>query len=178
MEVITISGYAGSGKDTAGLMIAESLKNQGKRVLITHYADLVKYICKNFFGWNGQKDENGRDLLQFVGTDVVRARDSDYWVNFIIDILSFFEWQWDWVIIPDLRFPNELERLREKGFHVTHLRITRPNLSSNLTDGQKMHISETALDGIEPDFYINNDGNISQLKVTLQRWIKENVNGK
>ncbi len=41
----------------------------GYKVLIAHYADLVKYVAKTFFEWNGEKDEYGRSLLQHIGTE-------------------------------------------------------------------------------------------------------------
>ena len=63
-RVITISGKARSGKDTTALLLKEALEKKGYRVLITHYADLLKFVCKEYFGWNGEKDEEGRTLIQ------------------------------------------------------------------------------------------------------------------
>ena len=57
MKIIVISGKAGAGKDTLGEIIRDKLEALDKTVLITHYADLVKYMCKQFFGWDGVKDE-------------------------------------------------------------------------------------------------------------------------
>ena len=72
MKVICISAKAQHGKDTVANFMKECLEAKEKRVLVTHYADLVKYGCKTFFNWDGQKDEKGRALLQYVGTDIVR----------------------------------------------------------------------------------------------------------
>lgn len=63
MKIICISGHAQHGKDTFAKMLEEELELRNQKVLVTHYADLVKYICKQFFGWDGQKDEAGRHLL-------------------------------------------------------------------------------------------------------------------
>lgn len=175
MEVITISGHAGSGKDTVGKMIAEHLEGHGKKVLITHYADLLKYVCEKFFNWDGKKNCDGRQLLQFIGTNVIREKNENFWVDFIVSMLKFFDTWWDWVIIPDLRFPNELGRLREAGFHVIHLDVVRINFDSSLSEEQMKHISETAMDGVIPDSYIRNDGGTPQLKQTVHKWIKENI---
>ena len=79
-----ISGHAQNGKDTVASMIGNDLKKHGYRVLITHYGDLVKYICKTFFNWNGKKDDYGRTILQYVGTDIIRHAEPDYWVEFIV----------------------------------------------------------------------------------------------
>ncbi len=108
MKVILISGKAQHGKDTTAGFLMDALKADGYSVLVAHYGDLVKYVCKTFFNWNGEKDEAGRTLLQKVGTDVVRAQCQDYWVSFITDIMEFFPGEWDYVLIPDCRFPNEV----------------------------------------------------------------------
>ena len=86
MEIVSISGHAGSGKDTVAGIIKERLEHDDRKVLITHYADLLKYICKTFFNWNGKKDERGREILQYVGTDIIRKQDENYWVDFLISI--------------------------------------------------------------------------------------------
>lgn len=156
MKVIAISGHAQNGKDTLAGMLKEEYELRRKRVLVTHYADLVKYVCRAFFDWDGQKDEKGRHLLQYVGTDVVRSQNPDYWVDFIIDMLKFFDGLWDYVIIPDTRFPNELSRLKEEGFDVLHLKVIRPNFISPLTPEQQKHPSETSLDNIQGDITVRN----------------------
>ena len=62
MKVILISGKARHGKDATAHFIKNALETDGYSVLVAHYGDLVKYICKTFFGWNGEKDDNGRTL--------------------------------------------------------------------------------------------------------------------
>lgn len=175
MKVILISGKAQHGKDTTAAMIKHHLVNDGYRVLITHYGDLVKYICKEFFDWDGEKDERGRHLLQTVGTDVVRKRYPDFWVDFISKTLSCFPNEWDYVIIPDCRFPNEINRIIDMGFDATHLRVVRDNFESPLTPEQLQHPSETALDDVRPDYYIPNAGTLKCLEQTIKEWIKENL---
>ena len=49
MKICCISAKARHGKDTAAELIKEHLEAQGQRVLITHFADLLKYICKQIF---------------------------------------------------------------------------------------------------------------------------------
>ncbi len=163
-RVFCISGKAGHGKDTFAKILKQKLSAKGYKVLITHYADLLKFILKNFFQWNGKKDEHGRMLLQQVGTETVRKVNPDYWVDFIADILSMFPDEWDYVLIPDARFPNEIDRLKGRGFDVTHIRVVRHGHESNLTDAQQAHVSETALDDVCPDAIIDNDGTLADLK--------------
>ena len=174
MKVILISGKAQNGKDTVADILQSSLANDSKRVLITHYADLLKFICKNYLGWDGKKDEKGRQMLQYVGTDVIRAEDPTFWVDFVAKILQYFHTNWDYVIIPDCRFPNEVTVMSEV-FETIHLRVTRNSYKSPLTEEQLSHMSETSLDNVEPDYHIPNDGTIEDLKNIIIKWIKEKL---
>lgn len=174
-KVVLISGHAQHGKDTVASIIRDALLAKGDRVLLAHYADLVKYVCKTFFQWNGQKDEHGRSLLQYVGTDRVRKADPDYWVKFIASMLKIFAEYWEWVIIPDTRFPNEIEVLKDNGFDVTHVRVVRSEYDNGLTAEQRNHPSETALDGIAPDVFISNDYDMRHLVEVITKWVQEEL---
>lgn len=173
MNIIAISGKARNGKDTFANLLKDALEEDGSSVLIAHYADAVKYVCRTFFGWDGVKDEYGRSLLQYVGTDIVRKQQPDFWVKFLSDILCMFSDEWEYVLIPDVRFPNEIEYMRRAGFPVTHLRVTRPGFDNGLSEQQKSHPSETALDDCMPDAVIYNSGSLEDLKDSAIRWIKE-----
>lgn len=175
MKILAISGHAQNGKDTVAGLIKDSLKADGNRVLVAHYADLLKYMCRTFFDWDGNKDEKGRHILQYVGTDIIRKQAPDFWVDFISSVLTYFKENWDYVLIPDTRFPNEIGKLISNGFDVVHIRVVRPNFESPLTKEQQSHPSETALDNVNPDFYIYNEGSIDELKEKINKWIQENL---
>lgn len=165
-KCICISGYAQHGKDTTAEMMKHVLSTReknAKNVKIIHYADLLKYICKSMFDWDGVKDEYGRSLLQYVGTDKVRKRDESFWVRFVSDLVTIFDGEWDYVIIPDTRFPNEVNYLRDAGFDVMHIRVIRPNFDNGLTPSQKRHPSETAMENESPDVTIINSGTPTDL---------------
>lgn len=156
MKVICISGKAEHGKDTLAGMMKEVLEQKGERVLITHYGDLVKYVAKTFFNWDGLKNEEGRTLLQYIGTDKVRQKNVNFWVEFIAEILDIFSDRWDVVLIPDCRFANEIDVLLNNGFSVTSVRINRENHVSALTPDQLSHASETSVDDIIADYIVTN----------------------
>ena len=137
-KIICISGKAQHGKDTTACIFSAALEDRGNKVLTFHYADLLKYLCKEYFGWNGEKDDSGRTLLQHVGTDIVRSKDPNYWVNFAVTFFKLFEDQWDYILIPDCRFPNEVNTM-ETHFDTIHLRIVRPNFNSPLSGEQQKH---------------------------------------
>lgn len=175
MTIILIAGKAGSGKDTVAKMLDEILtETHRKRVLITHFGDLVKYVAKNFFDWDGIKDEDGRTLLQRIGTDVVRKNDPDYWVRFLSQMLYFFRNEFDYVLIPDFRFPNEYfflkEYLKDDGVDVITLNIERSFVSS-LTNEQKEHPSENMINDFKFDVEFNNNGSYGNSYRVVQQKI-------
>ena len=177
IKIICISGKAGSGKDTSAWMLKSELEKRGQVVLITHFADLLKYICKSFFGWDGVKDAQGRSLLQYVGTDVIRAKIPDFWVSFIANLLKLFPDRWDYVLIPDCRFPNEFELFEELGFDVSLLRVNRSGEYSVLSERQKNHPSETALDGYYYTYIIENSGDLTALESKIADLSMELIKG-
>ena len=177
-KIVLVSGCAQHGKDTFAGITRDLLEKEEKKTLIIHYADLLKFICTKFFGWNGEKDDAGRALLQTVGTDVIRAKDPDYWVNFVIKMLGFFEDEFEYVIIPDLRFPNEYDRMFEAGYDVTHVHVIRPDFDNGLTEDQKNHPSENDMGNYNVDYTVVNDGDIEALSrkavIIVTALLKEN----
>lgn len=180
-KVVCISGQARAGKDTTARMIEKELTDKwSKRVLVLHNADLLKFMCMALFDWNGQKDEEGRHLLQYVGTDIIRKQEPDFWVGFIVKVLKLFSEEWDYVLIPDVRFPNEINELKKADFDVMHVHVTRP-VENDLTEEQKNHPSETALRGVIPDKTIENNGGINELRQQIEEltclWFSEAQEG-
>lgn len=78
-----------------------------------------------------------------------------------------------YVLIPDCRFPNEIDYLKEAGLDTVNLRVVRKNFKSPLTPEQQVHPSETALDDVEPDYYITNNGSMTDLKRNVIDWLVE-----
>ena len=172
MKIILISAKSQNGKDATTTIIKSQLESIGKKVLITHYADLLKYMCKTFFDWDGNKDDKGRSILQYVGTDNIRKQNEDYWVKFIADFLRMFYNEWDYVLIPDTRFLNEITYIKDRFSNVHTIRVERPNFISPLTEEQQNHISECALDRYNFDVLITNGGILEDLKLKIQHYIE------
>lgn len=174
VKIICISGKAQHGKDTTASFLKSILENYNKKVLIIHNADLLKYMCKQLFGWSGRKDEEGRRLLQYIGTDVVREREPSFWVDYIIKIAKMFEDNWDYILVPDCRFPNEIVRFVESGFVTYHIRVNRGDFDNGLTNEQKNHQSETAIDNIVPDYILHNCSDIDHLSRSVASMVNLN----
>lgn len=170
-RVVCIAGKARHGKDTIASMMKGLMEADGYRVLVTHHADLLKYVCRTFFNWDGKKDKEGRRLLQYVGSDVVRKVQPDFWVSFIKSVLSLFP-EWDYVLIPDCRFPNEIDQYKED-FDGISIQVKRTGFASPLTKEQQVHISETALDGASFDYVLLNDGTLDDLRLRVQKLWEE-----
>lgn len=171
MKVICISGKAQHGKDYTADLLKNNLEHLGHSVLIIHYADLLKFVCEKYFGWDGAKDEKGRTLLQNVGTEIVRECDQDFWVDFVYNILFMFNDNWEYAIIPDCRFKNELLNQHGRDWcfdSVYHVRVNRINYDNQLTEEQKKHSSETELDDVNPDYLLINDGTEKYIEVVKQ----------
>ena len=53
MKIILIGNKARMGKDTFANMLKEELN---ERAVIIHFADALKFVCKSYYGWNGEKN--------------------------------------------------------------------------------------------------------------------------
>lgn len=173
MRIIAISGKAESGKDTIANFIS---KNYGGKIV--HFADEVKHIATVTFGWDGKKDEKGRNLLQLIG-DGARQYNKDIWVDKLLNKIenSYYK-HYDYLVIPDLRYENEFDALREfagnMGYDITFVRVERPNHSNRLTEEQRNNASETSLDQcVLWDKYVVNDKGLAELECKVGVMLNE-----
>lgn len=171
MKVITISGKAQAGKDTTARLLKDQLNSKQRSVVILHYADLLKYQATSLFGWNGKKDKNGRTLLQHLGTEIVRKKNPNYWVDYLVGVLKMYDGEWDYALIPDARFPNEIECMK-KEFDCISLRI-ESDYDNGLTEEQKNHPSETALDNYNFDYTLVNPRTVPGLCAEIDKFIEK-----
>ena len=164
-KIITISGSAQHGKDTCATYMREYLMSKNKNVMIIHFADVLKFVAKQWYGWDGVKDEHGRTILQYLGTDVFRKNRPDCWATIVKELILGMGDTVDFVIEPDCRFPNEIIAMREiDPTKVCSIKVVRPNFDNGLTEEQKGHISETALNNWKFDYIIDNSGDVESLR--------------
>ena len=108
MKIILIGNKARMGKDTFATMLKEELN---ERAIIVHFADVLKFICKSYYNWDGEKDTTGRTLLQYVGQST-RDNDEHFWTDFIARLIKAnLSKNYEYIIIPDWRYIEEYERL-------------------------------------------------------------------
>ena len=173
MKIILISGKAGHGKDTVGEYLEKYYSNAGKKVLVCHFGDAVKHVCTKFFGWDGRKTPEGRKLTQHVATDTTRALYPNFWADFIIKLLHVFYDEWDIVLIPDLRFTNEVESMKNWFTDVITCRVNRPNfIREEFTEDTLSHVSENQLDDYNFDYVIENNSTLDDLYKKVDSFIE------
>lgn len=160
--IIGIGGNMKCGKTTAADMMADMLN----QYLPEHYdfnhvqrrswATRLKEVAMDM-GWDGEKDERGRRLLQHLGTEVGREYDRDLWVKHLVKAINAGPGLI--TIIDDCRFPNEVEWVNRFGISV---RIQRP-IEGDVPFGAN-HASETLMSTCPWSMYIVNDGDLNDLK--------------
>ena len=133
--IIGIVGHIGSGKDTVGNFITESVGKTGRT---DSFAAPLKDLCSSIFGWprhllegntmesrefretpdifwtrkTGIDNFTPRLALQLVGTDVLRDHfHNDIWINSLEYRLRKIS-DSDTVVVTDARFTNELDIIK------------------------------------------------------------------
>ena len=162
-----MSGKSRSGKNTAAEVIL------GKYDGITlAFADDIKTIAYDYFGWHGEKDEFGRKLLQDIGTSG-RNYNEDIWVNRVIRLLKWWASgtaDHQLAVVTDIRYPNEIQRIKHEFPNVVTIRITRDSVE------KLKHPSETALDQwTDWDYLVENNGSLEEFQKKILEIMKRVV---
>lgn len=140
-KIIALSGRKQSGKSTGAEFIEDLLTKNNPNVIckIYSFADpLKKDICMNILGmtydqcygsdmdkntltdlvWNDEK-LTARRAMEVIGTDIFRKLFNDVWVR--ATIIKILNEQPDFAIIPDCRFPNEVNIILKHSGYVIRL---------------------------------------------------------
>lgn len=164
--IIGLTGKAGCGKSTA----ADALAARGWVVL--SLADPLKRICQDVFGWTHDRlwgpsearnapdprwdGLTARRALQTIGTEGFRAVHADVWIRLVLAEASRAAPRN--VVIPDVRFQNELDAIVAAGGHVVHI----DRAGAGLDGAAGRHASEgSLLQGVAG--CVVNDGTVSDL---------------
>lgn len=165
-KIYLFAAKARHGKDTACEYYSKLLQADNKNVLHTLYAKYLKQYAKDYFGWNGKEETKPRELLQTLGTDIIRKElnKPDFHVNRICEDIEILSKYFNRFLISDCRFPNEVLVPKQKfGDDVVAIRIVRTNFVSDLTPEEQQHESETALDDFTEFDYVITASNLNEL---------------
>lgn len=176
--IYVFAGHARTGKDTSAEILSEYFSEKyGFRPAHVAFADLLKEEAKKM-GWNGEKDEKGRTLLQHLG-DVLRAYHGEtYFADACLKKIE--ESEHSVFVLTDLRYMSEYKALLNfatcnSDAEILMVFVSRENVGDvdGMTEEQRNHPSEKELDDIirasDDDavlsrFFISNDGNLEDLK--------------
>lgn len=174
LKIFIISGKARSGKDKTTMFLKDELTKKGKSVISLAYAKYIKDYAMNVSDWDGTDETKPRDLLQFIGTELIRKQiDEDFFINRMIEDIKVYSYFCDTIIISDARFSKEIEVIKKTFKDVTSINVVRPLFVSDLTEEQKEHSTETGLlDFKGYDIEIVNDGNLEDLKMKVVELMK------
>jgi hypothetical protein len=182
-----VKKFAGKLKTTASLLTGidvEKFEDQEfKKTFLGQEWDYIEYMNNSPRG--SITKMTIRELLQKLGTEAMRdglhtnvwvnALFADYNAGYTISPLDVDNQAPDNWIITDMRFPNEMEAVVEKGGLT--IRVVRDYaLRGGPEDPKNIHPSETALDEAKFDYEIINDGTIEVLIEKVREiLINENI---
>ena len=176
--IYVLSGKAHTGKNVAANLIKEIYGELNKKSINLSYASYLKEYAKNILSWDGSEETKPREFLQQLGVDLIKKTiDSRFVINRLLQDIKIYSYFYDVITISDARFIEEIEDVKNSFSKVISIRITKKT-DSTLTEAEKKHISETALDNYHNyDYVVSNDGSLEELKDRLIIIIEEVNNG-
>lgn len=173
-KIILIGGKARSGKSTVSEILQEELENINKKVILSPYTKYLKEYIKEITGWDKTDTNKPRELLQKLSSELIKKELNmpTFFLTRQIEDLKIYSYFADIIIVPDVRFPNEIEEIKNIFPNVISIKVIRNNYESDLTLEQQNDITETALDNYNNfDFIIENDE-----KINLENKVLEILN--
>ena len=169
--IFLIAGKARHGKDTVGDYLINYYEKKNKKSLKLSFGSYIKMYAKEISNWDGSEETKPRELLQTLGTELIRKQiDEDFFVNRICDDIKVYSYFFDVLVLSDVRMKNEIMLTESMFDNVIKIKIVRPNLKSELTNKQQNHITEKALDDYNDyDYVIINDGSLKDLENKIEK---------
>lgn len=115
-------------------------------------------------------------LLQKLGTELGRANNPQVWINCVKEVLKALKTECDFFLVPDCRFPNELD-WDDTPFFTFTVRLERKNEDgtnyvNHLTPEQKNHPSEISLDNYGFNYVVENK-NLNDIEMAAQAVLED-----
>ena len=169
--IILVSGKAGTGKDTTSDLLYKYFKENSKSFVVRIYsfATEVKGVAYSM-GWDGNKFDRGRKLLQDIGT-IGRSYDPDLWAKKEYSRFEREPISPDIIIFNDWRYPGELEffKSRKDCGNLYTIRVVAPNREFLSGTKEFSHESECALDVyMDYDYIVDNSGEMGETKIQCE----------
>lgn len=156
--IFIVNGYPRSGKNMFASFLMNELEFQGIWTEIHSTVDKVKKAAK-ILGWNGNKDEHGRNALSSL---------KDWGNNWFDCSFKTIQKEIDCIdreggIILMVREPNEIKRIKKEYPETVTVFIQRD--SSKRANNH----ADKNVENYEYDYYIDNNGSLTQLEESAGR---------
>lgn len=170
--ILAFAGRKQSGKSTGAEYVKTVFEQQNKNKVckIYSFADPLKTgICMDIFGltydqcYGSDEDKNtmtdlvwnnepltARRAMEVIGTDICRSLKNSVWVDATLNKIQRDDV--DLAIIPDCRFPNEVDAIKNRGGLVIRLGLD-PFSSTSLSESA---LDQNNYDWNNFDIVINN----------------------
>ena len=179
MKIIFLGGKANSGKDSSAEFIDEYYRSRGLDVVNIQISYYIKMYAKEIAKWDGDNETKPRQLLQDLGTELIRKQiDENFFIKRILQDIDVYSRYFDIITISDGRLPEEFAAVKLAYPETVTVHVTRPGYSSKLSKDQKAHVTESLVDEIEYDLYLVNDGTLEEFQtkcIDLVREIEKNT---
>ena len=175
--IIGVAGYKGAGKDTIANVLQTSYGFEKMS-----FAQPIKDICHHTFGidkaiLSGDDGErefretsipewfylSPRDMMQKIGMAFRDNLNKDIWIKVLENKIKNTKKN---IVIPDVRFENELDMINNYGFCVG---VKRPGYNGDA------HRSEHGLDNVELPMVFNNDKSQEMLYAKAFNYFKDKI---
>ena len=175
MKIILLAGRANTGKDSSAEFFDKYYREKGLDVVNIQIAYYIKMYAKQIAKWDGDNATKPRQLLQDLGTEVIRKQiDNFFFIKRILQDIDVYSRYFDVVTISDGRLPEEMDSIKEAYPEAINIHVTRPGYVSHLTKGQKAHLTEIMVDEYDKyDYEIVNDGTIEDLESQVYKLAKK-----
>jgi len=133
MKIIGLGHYSRTGKDTLANMIVDHCSDLGVKAKRVSLAWKLKQVCHELYGWAGLREPEFYDTKEGEGYRELKIRALDMtpveiWVAFgtpavrdkvydrtWIDYVLQTDHECDVLVVPDIRYPNEVKEFRLAG---------------------------------------------------------------
>lgn len=173
-KIYILTGKAQSGKNEATKIIKKCYEHKNKKTIEIAYASYLKQYIKNITNWDGNEETKPRELLQQIGVELIKNQiKENMLIERIVDDIKVYSYFFDVIILSDARFKEEIETIKNKFNNVTVIKII--GKENKLTELQKNHITETALDNYDKyDYIIENKTTKEELENKIYKVLEVN----